>query len=115
MATLSGPRMPRLPSGNDEFQDIEEMASKLEVKKSSSFPDPKTLKFRIKVGTDNLSTRKNTEIYSGLGLDVSPSSSLDDSPTHSEGLYQSLDNPDLSPTSILQVSHCSALDPILTF
>ncbi|KAA8543137.1 hypothetical protein F0562_021368 [Nyssa sinensis] len=63
----------------------------------------KSLKVRIKVGSDNLSIRKNAEIYSGLGLDVSPSS-LDDSPTDSEGLScEPQDAPDESPTSILQI------------
>lgn len=65
----------------------------------------KTLKVRIKVGTKNLSTRKNAEIYSGLGLDVSPSSSLDGSPINSEGVSRDLQvSPDESPTSILQVN-----------
>ncbi|XP_052205360.1 cysteine-tryptophan domain-containing zinc finger protein 7 isoform X2 [Diospyros lotus] len=66
--------------------------------------DQKTLKFRIKVGPDNLPTRKNAEIYSGLGLDISPSSSLDDSPTDTDGLSQEpQDVVDESPTSILQI------------
>ncbi|KAI3693508.1 hypothetical protein L1987_76452 [Smallanthus sonchifolius] len=55
--------------------------------------DKKSLKVRIKVGSDNLSTRKNTEIYSGLGLDVSPSSSLEANDTPREE----------SPTSILEM------------
>ncbi|CAN4093108.1 unnamed protein product [Withania somnifera] len=64
----------------------------------------KTLKVRIKVGTKNLSTRKNAEIYSGLGLDVSPSPSLDGSPIGSEGVSSAVQlSPDESPTSILQL------------
>ncbi|KAI4349625.1 hypothetical protein L6164_010190 [Bauhinia variegata] len=71
--------------------------------KCDNIPDQKTLKVRIKVGTDNLSTKKNAAIYSGLGL-VSPSSSLDDSPSESEGISREpQDAPFESPTSILQI------------
>ncbi|KAL4572101.1 hypothetical protein LXL04_018870 [Taraxacum kok-saghyz] len=67
--------------------------------------DPKSLKVRIKVGSDNLSTRKNAEIYSGLGLDVSPSSSLEASPVDSDDFcHMPNDSPhEESPTSILQM------------
>lgn len=83
----------------------EDSSSKGEkLKKPRNASDPKTLKVRIKVGTQNLSTRKNAEIYSGLGLDVSPSSSLDGSPIDSEGVSRDLQvSPDESPTSILQI------------
>ncbi|KAL3849783.1 hypothetical protein ACJIZ3_011665 [Penstemon smallii] len=75
-----------------------------DVKKSVNSSDQRTLKVRIKVGTENLSTQKNAEIYSGLGLVISPSSSLDDSPKASEGLFgEQLDAPEKSPTSILQI------------
>ncbi|XP_055813375.1 cysteine-tryptophan domain-containing zinc finger protein 7 isoform X2 [Solanum dulcamara] len=74
------------------------------VKKPRNASDPKTLKLRIKVGPKNLSIQKNAEIYSGLGLDVSPSSSLDGSPIDSEGVSRDLQvSPDESPTSILQI------------
>ncbi|XP_022035461.1 uncharacterized protein LOC110937359 isoform X1 [Helianthus annuus] len=67
--------------------------------------DQKSLKVRIKVGSDNLSTRKNAEIYSGLGLDVSPSSSLEASPVNSDDIcHVSNDIPcEESPTSILEM------------
>ncbi|CAA0832044.1 CW-type Zinc Finger [Striga hermonthica] len=66
--------------------------------------DQRTLKVRIKVGSENSSTRKNAAIYSGLGLVVSPSSSLDDSPTTCEGHFGKLtEAPEASPTSILQM------------
>nr|XP_043618776.1 cysteine-tryptophan domain-containing zinc finger protein 3-like isoform X2 [Erigeron canadensis] len=67
--------------------------------------DPKSLKVRIKVGSDNLSTRKKAEIYSGLGLDVSPSSSLEASPLDSNDIcHVPRDTPrDESPTSILEM------------
>ena len=86
---------------------VEESAPRLDSKnkKHPSASDQKTLKVRIKVGSDNLSTRKNAAIYSGLGLDDSPSSSLDDSPSESEGLsHERQDIPFESPTSILQVN-----------
>ncbi|XP_021909054.1 LOW QUALITY PROTEIN: uncharacterized protein LOC110823074 [Carica papaya] len=65
-------------------------------KKSSNLPDQKSLKVRIKVGSDNLSAQKNAAIYSGLGLDVSPSSSLENGPSESEGMcheYASFESP----------------------
>lgn len=78
--------------------------------KSTSISDQKTLKVRLKMGPDNLSTQKNAAIYSGLGLDVSPSSSLDDSPSESEGLSREpQDAPFESPTSILQVNYLPAI------
>ncbi|CAL0320600.1 unnamed protein product [Lupinus luteus] len=71
---------------------------------STSIPDQKTLKVRIKMGLENLPTRKNVAIYSGLGLNESPSSSLDDSPSESEGLSREPQHGPLeSPTSILQI------------
>nr|GLL42602.1 uncharacterized protein LOC109160423 [Ipomoea trifida] len=74
------------------------------LKKPADPPDQKSLKVRIRVGSENLSTTTNAELYSGLGLDVSPSSSLDNSPSDSEGLSHDLqDAPDESPTSILQI------------
>lgn len=72
-------------------------------KKSSNLPDQKSLKVRIKVGSDNLSAQKNAAIYSGLGLDVSPSSSLENGPSESEGMcheYASFE----SPAKILMVN-----------
>ncbi|PSR94773.1 MORC family CW-type zinc finger protein [Actinidia chinensis var. chinensis] len=74
------------------------------VKSCAPPSDQKTIKVRIKVGSDNFSTKKNADIYSGLGLDISPSSSLDASPTDSEGFsHGPLGAPDESPTSILQI------------
>ncbi|XP_047157302.1 cysteine-tryptophan domain-containing zinc finger protein 3-like [Vigna umbellata] len=73
-------------------------------KKFTSTSDQKPLKVRIKMGPDNLSTRKNAAIYSEIGLDVSPSSSLDDSPSESEGISRDPhEAPFESPTIILQI------------
>ncbi|KAI3975649.1 hypothetical protein MKX01_023075 [Papaver californicum] len=66
--------------------------------------EKKTLKVRIKVGTGRILARTNTEIYSGLGLDISPSSSLDESATESGGLsLESHDTLDESPMSMIQI------------
>ncbi|CAK9178035.1 unnamed protein product [Ilex paraguariensis] len=79
--------------------------STCELMTNSANPsDQRTLKVRIKVGSDNLSTQKNAEIYSGLGLDVSPCSSLDGSPIGSHRFsHEHPNGPDESPTSILQI------------
>jgi len=68
--------------------------------------DQKSLKVRIKVGPDNTLVRSNAAIYSGLGLDTSPSSSPEDGPDASAGLSspELRDAPGESPLSILQVS-----------
>ncbi|XXG54190.1 hypothetical protein AAC387_Pa03g2137 [Persea americana] len=74
------------------------------MNKSVKATDQKTLKVCIKVGSVNVSARKNAEIYSGLGLDYSPSSSFEESPVGSgelspgyrDVLYE-------SPTSILKI------------
>ncbi|GAB4829867.1 hypothetical protein Ancab_019513 [Ancistrocladus abbreviatus] len=64
--------------------------------------DQRTLRVRIKVGSDDFSTKKNAAIYSGLGLDVSPTSSFDDSPMESEGMSHGPPS-DKSPGQILQM------------
>ncbi|GFY98736.1 CW-type zinc finger [Actinidia rufa] len=83
----------------------DESTLRCELLKNCAQPsDQKTIKVRIKVGSDNFSTQKNADIYSGLGLDISPSSSLDGSPTDSEGFsHGPLGAPDESPTSILEI------------
>ncbi|KAK1412523.1 hypothetical protein QVD17_33852 [Tagetes erecta] len=66
--------------------------------------DQKSLKVRIKMGSDKMFAKGNAEIYSGLGLDVSPSSSMEASPVNSDGFFHgSQDVPDESPTSILEM------------
>ncbi|KAL0916382.1 hypothetical protein M5K25_013887 [Dendrobium thyrsiflorum] len=64
-----------------------------------------TLKVRIKVGPDNNSARNNAAIYSGLGLELSPSSSLEDSPEGIKGILEDgITN--ASPRAILQMMTC---------
>lgn len=71
--------------------------------KSESLTDQRKLKLRIKVKSDILA-KKNAEIYSGLGLDDSPSSSMENSCEESEDMpHVSQETPEESPTSIIQV------------
>ncbi|CAH8269546.1 unnamed protein product [Arabidopsis lyrata] len=77
------------------------------TKKPGVFSKQNSLKLRIKMVPDGLSTEKNAAaIYSGLGLDVSPSLSLDNnSLSGSEGMNGEPQgySPMESPTSILNV------------
>ncbi|KAG9142785.1 hypothetical protein Leryth_005540 [Lithospermum erythrorhizon] len=77
----------------------------LNGKPKSEFPyDQRTLKVRLRVGSNDLPAGKNEKIYSGLGLDGSPSPSLNDSYTDSEWLSHDLrDLSGNSPTSILKI------------
>ncbi|RDY01624.1 hypothetical protein CR513_15022, partial [Mucuna pruriens] len=71
--------------------------------KSENLTDQKTLKLRIKVKSDILA-KKNAAIYSGLGLDDSPSSSMENSHEESEDMpHVSREAPEESPTSIIQM------------
>ncbi|PSS18209.1 MORC family CW-type zinc finger protein [Actinidia chinensis var. chinensis] len=64
--------------------------------------DQRTLKVRIKVGSDK-KARKNAAIYSGLGL-ISPSSSMGNSPEESGGMPSACQvSLDKSPNTILQI------------
>ncbi|GAB4851261.1 hypothetical protein Ancab_030557 [Ancistrocladus abbreviatus] len=70
--------------------------------KSASFTDQRKLKVRIKVGSDEL-MRKTATIYSGLGLDISPSSSGSSAEENASLPPASQVIPDESPASILQI------------
>ncbi|MCD7466913.1 hypothetical protein HAX54_004005 [Datura stramonium] len=115
VAALKTPQFKGERNSAQPTTQAEDSNSKSEkVKKPRNASDPKTLKVRIKVGTKHLSTRKNAEIYSGLGLDVSPSSSLDGSPIDCEGVSRDLQiSPDESPTSILQIMTSHPMHDIL--
>ncbi|RZR81210.1 hypothetical protein BHM03_00007398 [Ensete ventricosum] len=77
--------------------------------KTTNGTDHKTLKVRIKMVDNNL-VRNNAAIYSGLGLDYSPSSSFEDSPDGNEGVFPGFrDLPDESPRTIIQVMTCFAV------
>lgn len=118
-ASTSG-ALPRGPPMNDKVKQEVHMSSARASDKFTSNGqqstnntfgntcDQKSLKVLIRVGSGNLSTRKKAEIYSGLGLDVSPSSSFEASPINSDDLcHVPNDTPcEESPTSILEVGKC---------
>ncbi|KAI3848232.1 hypothetical protein MKX03_003510 [Papaver bracteatum] len=82
--------------GSGEFTPKQEAVNRL-----SNPTDQKTLKVRLKVGPRDSMTQT---IYSDFGLDISPSSSLEDSPVESGGFSpESQSTPEKSPTSILQL------------
>lgn len=67
--------------------------------------DQNRFKVRIKVGSDNGLARNNAAIYSGLGLDISSPSSVEDSPDGGGSLSPEVSNePQESPRTILQVT-----------
>ncbi|XP_060174781.1 cysteine-tryptophan domain-containing zinc finger protein 7-like isoform X2 [Lycium barbarum] len=104
--SLSGrPLALKTPAANGKTNPDEDSTSKSDiVKKPTNLSDKKAPQLHNKVGNENLSTQKKAEIYSGLGLDVSPSSSPDDSLMNNEGLSHDLkDSRNESPTSILQI------------
>ncbi|KAJ8491510.1 hypothetical protein OPV22_013231 [Ensete ventricosum] len=75
--------------------------------KPSNITDQKSLKVRIKVGSDNTLARNNATIYSTLGLDMSSPSSYEDSPHGSRGISSEFqDLPDESPKTIFQAMTC---------
>ncbi|KAE8677620.1 Tetratricopeptide repeat-like superfamily protein [Hibiscus syriacus] len=101
------------PSGNiaanqdshlTSAQVVEKSAFKDESFNKAGIPsDQKTLKVRIKMGSEK-KAQKLAAIYSGLGLDFSPSSSLGNSPDESGGtLMVSQETNSKSPTRILQI------------
>ncbi|XWS39054.1 hypothetical protein CRYUN_Cryun18bG0017100 [Craigia yunnanensis] len=108
-APLTGrPRNTSCPSGNiaakrDSHLSSAQVAEKSALKDASfsraGIPsDQKTLKVRIKMGSDN-KAKKNAAIYIGLGLDYSPSSSLGSGGT----MMISQGSTSESPSRILQV------------
>ncbi|WOK93578.1 hypothetical protein Cni_G02278 [Canna indica] len=85
----------------------EPCSQKTSFNKTTNGTDHKTLKVRIKMGPDNSLARNNAVIYSGLGLDISPSSSFEASPDGSGDISPELpDLPDESPKTIIQVMTC---------
>ncbi|CAL5061103.1 unnamed protein product [Urochloa decumbens] len=73
----------------------------------SKSSDQNRFKVRIKVGSDNVLARNNAAIYSGLGLDISSPSSVEDSPDGCGSLSPEVNNvPYESPRTILQIMTC---------
>ncbi|KAL5197040.1 hypothetical protein ABZP36_000552 [Zizania latifolia] len=73
----------------------------------SKSSDSNRFKVRIKVGSDNILARNNAAIYSGLGLDISSPSSIEDSPGDCGSPSPQFNNVSLeSPQIILQIMTC---------
>lgn len=76
----------------------------------SKSSDQNRFKVRIKVGSDNVLARNNAAIYSGLGLDISSPSSIEDSPDGCGSLSPEVNNvPPESPQTILQIMTCFSI------
>lgn len=84
----------KCPSTDDE----ESVAGSDSLDSSFSGSDSKSLKLQSKVCLNNDLPRENAVIYSGLGLDISSPSSMEESPDSNE--------PYESPRTILQVNYC---------
>lgn len=94
----------KIPSTNHEKDSAPDSDS---LDSSFNGTDHKALKVRIRVGSSNDLVTKKASIYSGLGLDISSSSSKGKSPDGLEGLSPEFSNmPDESPRTILQVNCC---------
>ncbi|KAI7740838.1 hypothetical protein M8C21_020158, partial [Ambrosia artemisiifolia] len=106
LSARSGPA-PRKSKSNSKLKQEGNTSSGNKSKSVSNFAgdsEQKSLKVRNEVGFDNMLTKRNAEIYSGLGLDLSPSSSSEASPANSECFFHGPeDGPDESPTSILEM------------
>ncbi|KAL5198158.1 hypothetical protein ABZP36_001670 [Zizania latifolia] len=73
----------------------------------SKSSDSNRFKVRIKVSSDNVLARNNAAIYSGLGLDISSPSSIEDSPDDRGSLSPEFNKVPLeSPQTILQIMTC---------
>ncbi|XP_058076583.1 cysteine-tryptophan domain-containing zinc finger protein 7 isoform X2 [Magnolia sinica] len=101
---MMGPFTAKRDTRNSVAEGAEEFTPKHDsANKPVSGTDQKKLKVLFKMGSDNVSARKNAAIYSGLGLDISPSSSLEDSPDGSGELSPEFrDLTDESPMTILK-------------
>jgi hypothetical protein len=77
------------------------------LNRSANGPEQKAPKIRIKMNSSRSLARNTAAIYSGLGLDISPSSSMDDSLGGSAGAPEPKNLPDESPHTIFQVTFCS--------
>ncbi|XP_048497676.1 cysteine-tryptophan domain-containing zinc finger protein 7 isoform X1 [Beta vulgaris subsp. vulgaris] len=87
------------------FQNSGEFASNHQKKESVKHNSEKnTLKFRVKMASENIASLDNSAIYSGLGLVMSPSTSPEDSPSENDGISTGLQERNLeSPSDILKI------------
>ena len=85
---------------------IESLAGSDYLDVSFNGTDSKSFKVQMKACSNNLLPRKNAAVYSGLGLDISSSASME-SPDGLGGLSPEFSNvPYESPQTILQVIYC---------
>ncbi|TVU37312.1 hypothetical protein EJB05_10621 [Eragrostis curvula] len=115
--------VPSVSQNNDSVVPLSADSSKKEVRSStkaerasssqdslygpSKSSDQNRFKVRIKVGSDSGLARNNAAIYSGLGLDISSPSSVEDSPDGRGSLSPEVSNEPLeSPRTILQIMTC---------
>src|SRR5438105_165144 len=76
------------------------------LNKAVNGSEQKAPKIRIKVNSNRSLPRNTAAIYSGLGLDISPSSSMEGSLDGSAGAPVPEVLPDESPRTIFQVKFC---------
>lgn len=92
-------------NNQSKIQSSGELASNHQKKKLMIHPEKTSLKFRVKMASENISRLDKSAIYSGLGLDMSPTSSPEDSPTENDGTSTGLQETNLdSPSLIIKVS-----------
>ncbi|XP_021772926.1 uncharacterized protein LOC110736894 isoform X2 [Chenopodium quinoa] len=94
-----------LMNNQSKFQSSGEVASNNQTKKPLKDVSKNTsLKFRVKMASETLSSLDKSAIYSGLGLDMSPSSSPEGSPSENDRISTGLQEMNLeSPSFILQI------------
>ncbi|KAL6630907.1 hypothetical protein ACP70R_028247 [Stipagrostis hirtigluma subsp. patula] len=79
------------------------------VNRAVNGPEQKAPKIRIKVNSNRSLPRNTAAIYSGLGLDISPSSSVEGSLDGSAGTPVPAVSPDESPRTIFQIMTCHSV------
>ncbi|KAL2940905.1 B3 domain-containing transcription repressor VAL1 [Bienertia sinuspersici] len=92
-------------NNQSKIQSSGDFASNHQKKKVMVHPEKSTLKFRVKMASENISQLDKSALYSGLGLDMSPTSSPEGSPSRNDGTSNGLPGTKLeSPSSIVKVS-----------
>ena len=76
------------------------------LNRAINFSEQKAPKIRIKVNNNKCLARSTAAIYSGLGLDISPSSSTEDNLDGTAGAPVPEVLPDESPRTIFEVMFC---------
>lgn len=97
-------------SKNDHYEISYECKSNLSqpmLNRAVNGSEQKASKIRIKVNTNKSLSGNTAAIYSGLGLDISPSSSMEDSLDGTAGTPVPELLPDESPRTIFEVKFCT--------